>query len=122
MISNILFISAALLLQTNSKTDSIIDIDSINLAEIQADSLALDWPEVSDTVDIIVSEQVDSLSQMWLDKEASLGNDTSFMSEIQIDTTLIPDFPDSVYLKRLENLPFEVELSYNKMVQNFIHL
>jgi len=122
MISNILFISTALLLQTNSKTDSIINIDSINFAEIQADSLALDWPEVSDSVDIIVSEQVDSLSQMWLDKEASLGNDTSFISEIQIDTTLIPDFPDSIYLKRLENLPFEVELSYNKMVQNFIHL
>jgi membrane-bound lytic murein transglycosylase D len=37
------------------------------------------------------------------------------------DTT-IPIFPDSVYLKRIQNIPSAIELNYNNIVRNFIHV
>src|SRR6056297_1872673 len=37
------------------------------------------------------------------------------------DTT-IPIFPDSVYLKRIQNIPSAIKLNYNNIVRNFIHV
>jgi len=122
MINNILFISAALMLQTNT-TDTVSDLSNTEIFDSQVvDSTDFDWPTVSDSVDIIVSEQVDSLSQMWLDKQEPAGDAALLVTDNQADSVQIPDFPDSVYIRRLAELPFEVELSYNNIVRNFIHL
>jgi membrane-bound lytic murein transglycosylase D len=52
----------------------------------------------------------------------SPGNDTTFVLEEVIDSLYIPDFPDSVYKARLGKLPVVIEMSYNKIVRNYIHM
>jgi len=37
------------------------------------------------------------------------------------DTT-IPEFSDSVYIERIQNIPSAIELNYNPIVRNFIHV
>ena len=111
--------AAALAVHANATTQ-INDSTPITDTLFAADTIDFGWPEPSDTLDIEVSEAVDSLSQMWFDGQASIGNDTSFIATA--DTALIPDFPDSVYRKRLEMLPLEIELSYNKVVSDLINL
>ncbi|MCA1747566.1 MAG: hypothetical protein LC655_07700, partial [Bacteroidales bacterium] len=36
--------------------------------------------------------------------------------------TLLPDFPDSVYIERLANIPSVIDLSYNRLVKNYINV
>ena len=122
MIKSIISVLCATLLamHANAATqinDSIAEADTL----FAADTADFGWPEPSDTLDIEISEQVDSLSQMWFDGQVSAGNDTSFVA-LQPETDSIPDFPDSVYRQRLEALPLEIELSYNKIVSNLINL
>ncbi len=38
------------------------------------------------------------------------------------DDSLVPDYPDSVYIDRLSRIPSLVDLSYNRIVKNFIDL
>ena len=66
--------------------DSIAEADTL----FAADTTDFGWPETSDTLDIEISEQVDSLSQMWFDVQVSAGNDTSFVA-LQPETDSIPD-------------------------------
>ena len=82
----------------------------------------------ADTLDIpssfIISgfnDNLDSLLNLWyVDQELNMDDiDTSYIPE---GDTLLPDFPDSVYIERLAALPFEVEMSYNRTVRNFITL
>jgi membrane-bound lytic murein transglycosylase D len=36
--------------------------------------------------------------------------------------SLLPDFPDSVYIERLSNIPSVIDLSYNRLVKNYINV
>ena len=36
--------------------------------------------------------------------------------------TLVPDFSDSVYLARLAEIPSVVDLTYNRIVKNYINV
>ncbi len=65
---------------------------------------------------------IDSLTNLWYKQQLSPGNDTSFITTNDIDSLLIPDFPDSVYIERLAALPLVMEMSYNKIVRNYIHM
>lgn len=82
----------------------------------------------SDTLDIpdgfIISgfqDNLDSLLNLWyVDQQLKFDDvDSSYLPE---GDTLLPDFPDSVYIERLAALPFEVQMSYNRTVRNFIKL
>jgi len=66
-------------------------------------------------------ESIDSLTSLWYNKQMSPGNDTSFIVT-EADSLFIPDFPDSVYIERLKSLPLVMEMSYNKIVRNYIHM
>lgn len=81
-----------------------------------------------DTLDIpsnyIISgfeDNLDSLLNLWyVDQLLNIDDiDSAYVPE---GDTLLPDFPDSVYIERLANLPFVVEMSYNRTVRNFIKL
>jgi membrane-bound lytic murein transglycosylase D len=71
---------------------------------------------------LINSSQIDSLSSLWLNKQLSPGADTSFVFEEIADTLFNPDCPDSVYISRLASLPLVIEMSYNPVVRNYIHM
>jgi membrane-bound lytic murein transglycosylase D len=79
----------------------------------------------NDTVNnkvLVYSSQIDSLSSLWLNKQLSPGADTSFVFEDITDTLFNPECPDSVYIDRLASLPLVIEMSYNPMVRNYIHM
>ncbi len=66
--------------------------------------------------------EVDSLISLWFNKQMSPGSDTSFIANDFTDTAYVPDFPDSVYKARLDRLPVVIDMSYNKIVRNYIHM
>ncbi len=65
-------------------------------------------------------DNLDSLVGLWY-VENSLGvyPDSGWTEE---PDTVYPQFPDSVYINRLERLPVQVDLTYNKFVRNYIRV
>ncbi|MCK4919717.1 MAG: transglycosylase SLT domain-containing protein [Bacteroidales bacterium] len=79
----------------------------------------LDIP--SDEIMSGFNDNLDSLLNLWyVEQQLSIDDmDTAYIAE---NDTLLPDYPDSVYINRLQSLPFEVEMTFNKTVRNFIKL
>ena len=65
------------------------------------------------------SQNLDSLLNLWYIQNAVKTNYT--LSDEDVNPA-IPEFPDSVYIHRLQQLPSVVDLSYNKIVRNYIHV
>ena len=76
---------------------------------------------VSNYVSLEYSDNLDSLLYNWYitNTLVPIYADTSF---IDIENLEIKEFNDSVYIQRLSELPDYIELSYNKVIRNFIHL
>jgi membrane-bound lytic murein transglycosylase D len=66
--------------------------------------------------------EIDSLISLWYNKQMLPGGDTAVMVEEQVDSTYVPMFSDSVYKDRLDRLPVVIDMSYNKIVRNYIHM
>ena len=64
-------------------------------------------------------ENLDSLMHMWYIENGGIIQAPDSLTKA--DTT-IPVFSDSVYMSRLEAIPTTVELSYNKIVRNYIKM
>jgi len=62
---------------------------------------------------------LDSLLNQWYIKNA-IKTDYSLNDLDTIE--VIPEFSDSIYIERLQRIPSVVELSYNKIVRNYIHV
>ena len=60
---------------------------------------------------------LDSLINLWHVKNAMKADYNS-----NLDSSVIPEFPDSIYIERLQNIPSIIDLSYNKIVRNYIHV
>ena len=83
--------------------------------------------QVDDSLEIVTIEpeppetnfetNLDSLMLLWYISRSI--NDDSLYYSTEADT-VIPDFPDSVYLERISEIPSVVELSYNRIVRNYI--
>ena len=96
------------------------------LAAILFAGTAFTQIEEVDTLDIpstdIISgfeDNLDSLLNLWYVQQT--------ISFDELDTAYIPesdtiwlDYPDSVYIARLDSLPFIIDLTYNRIVKNFI--
>ena len=65
--------------------------------------------------------EIDSLVSLWYNKQISPGGDTSFVTEF-VDSLYVPLFSDSVYKHQLDQLPMVIDMSYNKIVRNYIHM
>ncbi len=79
-----------------------------------------------DTLDIpstdIISglgDNLDSLLNLWYVQQTINFDelDTAYIPEYD---TIYIDYPDSVYIARLDSLPFIIDLTYNRIVKNFI--
>ncbi|MFW5656746.1 MAG: transglycosylase SLT domain-containing protein [Bacteroidota bacterium] len=64
-------------------------------------------------------ENLDSLLNLWHIQQA-IDSDTTNMVDILEQDTIVPEFPDSVYIERLSRIPSVVELSFNRIVRNYI--
>jgi membrane-bound lytic murein transglycosylase D len=66
-----------------------------------------------------ITTNLDSLINLWYIKN-SIKTD---YNSIEYESLLaIPEFSDSVYIERLQNIPSIIDLSYNKIVRNYIHV
>jgi membrane-bound lytic murein transglycosylase D len=64
---------------------------------------------------------LDSLMRIWYVQE-SIGSD-SLISELATDdVTFVPELHDSIYMERLSKIPSLVNLTYNNIVRNYIHV
>jgi membrane-bound lytic murein transglycosylase D len=64
---------------------------------------------------------VDSLLGLWYVQPAT--DTTNMLSVSGIDSTfVIPEFPDSVYIKRLAEINSVIQLPFNSIVRNFINV
>ncbi len=66
-------------------------------------------------------KNLDSLMQIWYVQE-SIGSD-SLISELGEDEiSFVPELHDSIYIDRLKKIPSIVNLTYNNIVRNYIHV
>ncbi|MBU8892795.1 MAG: transglycosylase SLT domain-containing protein [Bacteroidales bacterium] len=66
-----------------------------------------------------LNTNLDSLINLWYLQNAIK---TDYSSNSGDSVSNIPEFHDSVYIDRLQRIPSVVELSYNKIVRNYIHV
>lgn len=76
-------------------------------------------PQSENEIVLNFDENLDSLLNLYYVQQAISFSEADSMYFFDADS-LIPDFPDSVYIERISKLPFVVELSYNRVVKNFI--
>jgi len=62
---------------------------------------------------------LDSLLNLWYVNQSLESATDDYQTEAD---TLIPDFSDSVYMKRLAEIPTVVDLTYNRIVKNYINV
>jgi len=85
--------------------------------------LSLPAMAVNDTIIIkpeggeFIERQLDSLTHMWFLDRMTLNQDSLVFNEDPV-----VEFPDSVYRERLHNIHSVVNLPYNSVVRNFIHV
>ncbi|MEX0986127.1 MAG: transglycosylase SLT domain-containing protein [Bacteroidales bacterium] len=73
-----------------------------------------------ETYDFRFEQNFDSLLNVYYINQAleAMVDDAMF----EINDSLVPDFPDSVYIERLGNIPSLIDLSYNRLVKNYINV
>ncbi len=91
-----------------------ISNDTIKLSI--ADSLD-QYLEMDDPIESNFEVNLDSMLNLWYVKQST---DIDSLLSLPPDS-LIPDFPDSVYISRLAEIPTIINLSYNRIVKNYIN-
>lgn len=71
-----------------------------------------------------ILEVIDSLSILYFFSDTLFTTDTSQLNVYNFEADVVPEYPDSVYQARIEKLNQNtpIELTYNKIVKNFIGL
>ena len=76
------------------------------------------YPEVK-TIEKNFAENVDDLlQQYYIEKSDFITEDTKYSNR----DTSAPVYSDSVYIERIRNLQSAIDLSYNQIIRNFIHV
>jgi membrane-bound lytic murein transglycosylase D len=92
-------------------------VPSLNAQEVETDTLSVPSTDMVSGF----QDNLDSLLNLWYVQQALQTVQAESILPMDEDT-LVPDFPDSVYIARLASLPFVMDLSYNRIVKNFIDL
>ena len=110
MMSRIIMILSGLILSvlmSGQEQNSTLTVDTSIVERILPD----------DPVSIKYEANLDSLLNIYYVNQALEGivDDSDFMND-----STVPEFPDSVYLARLADIPSVVDLTYNRLVKNYI--
>ncbi len=82
-------------------------------------SIPMDSFSVEGELELQIGENLDSMLNLWYVNQSL----ETAVDEYDPDAdTLMPDFPDSVYLQRLAAIPSVVDLTYNRIVKNYINV
>jgi len=103
------------------------DVNNSELDSIKAKTLArLNDQLIADQVveDSKVADMLDSLVYIKFFKDYYFTTDTAELNIYGFAENEIPDYPDSVYISRIQSLNEEtpIELTFNKTVKTYIHL
>lgn len=82
-------------------------------------STTKDTLSISPTVITDFETNLDSLIQLWYVKN-TIKTDYNLPSNDSV--FVVPEFSDTIYIERLQNIPSIIDLSYNKIVRNYIHV
>ena len=111
--------------EADTTTISFSDTLDVNLPDsvISHDTLAIDTTlslekEIDENLNDIFSAKMDSLTNSW-DIQNKFHFDTT---EVYLTDSYPRNLPDSIYIKRLQETEAIVDLSYNKVVRNFIKM
>lgn len=74
---------------------------------------------VEGELELRTGDNLDSLLNLWYVNQSLESATDDYLPEAD---TLIPDFSDSVYMKRLAEIPSVVDLTYNRIVKNYINV
>lgn len=96
------------------------DIDTLDLTETisDEDTVIVEGAAIDEDLGDIFSEKIDSASNVWHLRN-NFSNDSTDFSHFE---SFPKDLPDSVYIQRLTGAEQVVDLSYNKVVRNFIQM
>jgi membrane-bound lytic murein transglycosylase D len=70
-------------------------------------------------LELRTGDNLDSLLKLWYVNQSLESATDDYLAEAD---TLIPDFSDSVYIQRLAEIPSVVDLTYNRIVKNYINV
>lgn len=70
-------------------------------------------------LELRTGDNLDSLLNLWYVNQSLENATDDYLAE---SDTLIPDFSDSVYIQRLSEIPSAVDLTYNRIVKNYINV
>ncbi|HOZ15322.1 MAG TPA: transglycosylase SLT domain-containing protein [Tenuifilaceae bacterium] len=90
-----------------------IGIKAQNNTQNSADTILIDT-----ILDEEINGNLDSLLNLWYVQQSIDSN--NLVTGIESDSIGLADYPDSFYLKRLQNINSLIELPYNHIVKNFI--
>ncbi|WP_297096031.1 lytic transglycosylase domain-containing protein [uncultured Draconibacterium sp.] len=109
-IFSILFFTNALA----QEVDTALTLDDLKL---QTDTVGFNELDVDDMLNPVLSDQMDSMMSSW-DIQNRFNFDRSEVTTLDFPKNL----PDSVYINRLKDIEQVVDLSYNKVVKNYIKM
>ena len=96
----------------------------------QADTIPGTFPEPAEfseqdafspegELELLTGNNLDSLLNLWYVNQSLEEATDDYLAEAD---TLMPDFSDSVYIQRLAEIPSVVDLTYNRIVKNYINV
>lgn len=108
-----------------SEIDTVVSVSETNMPTAETDTLAflkLHQVDVrydlNDSINTTFSNNLDSLLHLWYIKHSNKTNEYSKNENALVTEKL----SDSIYIDRLSQIPSLIDLSYNKIVKNYIEL
>ncbi|MDF1575051.1 MAG: transglycosylase SLT domain-containing protein [Bacteroidales bacterium] len=93
--------------------------DSLEAFSHLTDTTIRDSFSMEGEIELRTGANLDSLLNLWYVNQSLEAATDDYLAEAD---TLIPDFSDSVYMQRLAEIPSLIDLSYNRIVRNYIHV
>ncbi|MBI9056287.1 MAG: transglycosylase SLT domain-containing protein [Labilibaculum sp.] len=106
-------------IDTISKVEETIEtiVEKDSLAFLKINPVDVRW-DLNDSINTTFSNNLEGLIHSWYAKNSA--KTTTYEQNREVYNSA--KVPDSVYIKRLEQIPSLIDLSYNKIVRNYIEL
>jgi len=95
------------------------DSDRIEWVDPFVPLISMDTFSMDGELELKTAENLDSLLNLWYVNQSLETAMDDYNPEAD---TLIPDFSDSVYMQRLSEIPSVIDLTYNRIVKNYINV
>jgi len=96
-----------------------LSADSLLLENSPMEGFSMEGFSMEGEFELQTEQNLDSLLNLWYVNRSLETAVDDYQPEAD---TLVPDFSDSVYLARLAEIPSVVDLTYNRIVKNYINV